>query len=352
MHLYPHAGRIGSRPASRPKAVTQDKKDEKKFGVLEVVDLDSVESGKPAATKAADPTVPLERIDAAIQRGQAFMDQFYRVAVADWNMYYLYGLERMTALTGSEQVGGHDWYAEGTAFLLPRQQQDGSWQGTSNPPATTAFGVLFLTRATAKLIRPPAPPEDEFGSGLLIGGRGLPDNLDRTELDEGKALTRKALGPLDELLAELEKLETAHVESAQAAVVEQIQVGDPEKLVGQQDRIARLLDDPRPGVRRTALWAIGQGADVGMARKLVDALDDENLDIVVEARNALCILSRLPRGHGEPETPWVGLPETATDSERQAAADRWKKSVREKWRAWYAARRPYEERDDLFKVSP
>ena len=68
------------------------------------------------------------------------------------------------------------------------------------------------------------------------------------------------------------------------------------------------MDDPRPEVRRTAYWAIGQTADMDLARVLVVGLRDPDVGVVIEARNALCALARLPRGQGEPHSPGEDLP--------------------------------------------
>jgi hypothetical protein len=346
MHLYPDAGPIGSGERRQKPAGTGSTK---KFGVLEQVDLDTAESdGKTSQAPAQGATVTLSAIDAALKRAISFMTVNYRVQVQEWGKYYLYALERMCALADRPAVGTHDWYAEGSDFLVKTQQADGTWEESSGSQSGAAFGILFLTRATGKLLNRDVGGPETYGSGLLIGGRGLPENLGRVEMEDGKAQAQKVAGPLDELLAELEKLDSANVQSAQAAIVEQFQVGDPEALVGQTDRLVKLVEDPRPEVRRTTYWAIGQTADMDLARVLVEGLRDEDIGVVIEARGALCALARLPRGQGEPPTPTDGLPETATDDERRQAEQEWRKTVREAWEKWYLRSRPYDERDDLF----
>ncbi|HUR27747.1 MAG TPA: hypothetical protein VM509_06150 [Planctomycetota bacterium] len=65
-----------------------------------------------------------------------------------WLFYYLYGLERLGAVTGVARLGEHDWYAEGAAYLTAQQAASGAWlQGTD--VADTCFAVLFLKRATS-----------------------------------------------------------------------------------------------------------------------------------------------------------------------------------------------------------
>ncbi len=352
MQLYPNAGEIGSGRAGTPagKEKKKEEEDSKKFGFLEKVEIDKAASDKEVnAEPVGVVRTPLARIDAAIEGALRWVDRAYLSPKApDWPMYYIYGLERMAAFADRETIAGRNWYDDGTNTLLRLQRPDGGWSGQSDDPATTGFGLLFLTRATSKLLGRKVVTPQSVGSGLLVGGRGLPDDLGRTELEDGKVKQQKVVGPLDELLAELEKLDSANVASAQAAVVDQIKIGDKESLIGQTETLIKLADDPRPEVRRTAIWAIGQTADMGLARMLIEALDSEDLDILVEAQAALRTLSRLPRGQNIPNSPWANLAANATQAERDQALKRWKEQLRDRWRRWYIRTRPYDQRSDLF----
>jgi len=61
--------------------------------------------------------------------------------------YYLYAMERLGILYGTEKLGAHDWYPKGALFLLDAQRADGSWQA-DDPVTDTCFAILFLRRAT------------------------------------------------------------------------------------------------------------------------------------------------------------------------------------------------------------
>jgi len=61
-----------------------------------------------------------------------------------YHYYYLYGLERVAALSDREQIGGRDWYREGAIDLLKNQRADGGWGSIED----TCFALLFLRRAT------------------------------------------------------------------------------------------------------------------------------------------------------------------------------------------------------------
>src|SRR5690606_37549515 len=138
----------------------------------------------------------------------------------------------------------------------------------------------------------------KIGSGLLAGGRGLPDNLSAVQVADGKVGVRKAQGALDELLTELETQKTQPVAAVQKANVEAVQLGGRESLIAQADRLRALAKHPNVDVRRTALWALGRGRDLSLAALLIAALDDSDVDVVVEANSALCYLRRKPDGVG------------------------------------------------------
>ena len=64
--------------------------------------------------------------------------------------YYLYALERMGLLYGTEWIGTHKWYPEGAKVLVETQNEDGSW-GKDATFYNACFAVLFLKRATRPL---------------------------------------------------------------------------------------------------------------------------------------------------------------------------------------------------------
>ncbi|MCA8942235.1 MAG: hypothetical protein KDB80_06700 [Planctomycetes bacterium] len=97
-----------------------------------------------------------------------------------WIFYYLYGVERVGGLLGTEYVGDHPWYLEGAKFLLEKQADDGHWN-QNNAEADTCFGLLFLARATAPVtgdarrdratvLDSPTSPDVEFAVRLADDG--------------------------------------------------------------------------------------------------------------------------------------------------------------------------------------
>jgi hypothetical protein len=252
-----------------------------------------------------------------------------------------------------DTVGGNDWYAQGIDYLLKNQHQNGSWSGeASQDHAGTTFGILFIVRATSKILGRVRPIE-ALGAGLLKGGRGLPSDLSQALLEDGKVAARKVTDPIEKLLAELEKQDAPQVEAVQQALVESVQLGNREELIGQKDRLVSLARHPQAEVRRTALWALGRSDDLKLLRLMVQALKDPDVGVRIEAHNALCALSRRPNGfEGLPNDPLEGVAEDASEQDKQAAVDRWSKAIYDKWHAWYLTVRPYDERDDLQEPKP
>ena len=314
----------------------------RRFGVLErLVD----EKDKPKPKARTNTNLTSTSLDKAIKEGVKWSaDHFGEPAT--YNNYYWYGVERMAALLGTDKIGSHDWYNEGADQLILKQSNDGSWADSGGPLAATSLSILFLTKATATTVAKPKKKASTIGGGLLVGGRGLPDNLDAVQIKAGEVATRKLHGPVDELLAELEKSSGARVEAVQTAVVEAVQLERPEQLIGQLDVLKRLATDKRVEVRRTAMWALGRTGNITVAPLLIRGLSDVDESVMREASLALCILSRRPNGLTMPIEPTDGLNEEATNEQRLAHLDKWQQGSARQWTDWYMKFRPYDERDD------
>ena len=324
LHLYPGArDTFGTKKRQRSGL---------RYGVLEPVE--ESEDGKPARPRVTSyrPTVRLSAIDKAISRGLDWLSERFTVdPETPFKLYYLYGLERTTALANLTEIDDHNWYVEGAAKLVATQAPDGTWSDSSGAEPATSFGLLFLVRATAKMLHRRAPAARRFGAGVLAGGRGLPDDLNSVVLKQGQVEVRKLQGPLDELLSELENAQSRKIESAQAAVVDLLQTGDPEALIGQRVRLEQLAKDKRPEVRRTAFWALGRTGDLRSVPTLIAGLRDTDTGCLIEARNALEFLTK--------KLHFIELPDEPSPAQRAQAISRWQK--------WYLGVRPYAERDDL-----
>lgn len=332
LHLFPNG-----------QAKKKEKEDNRLFGVLEAK---SDEPDPKAKQSTYRPQVSSSGINGSIARGLGWLtNRFEPVSNLPFKLYFVYALERTCALNEVKELGGRiDWYKTSGDHLLTTQNSEGYWDSSGGRDVATAFAVLFYLRPTKKTI------VQQYGSGLLTGGRGLPDDLSKAEFDGGKIKERKMEGPLDELLTELSKLDPDKFEAAQAAIVEKVQLGDREELLGQMDQIRKLITHPNPDARRTAVWALGRSGDLKDANLLINALQDNNVDVLVEAYNALCYLSRRITGVGLPSNPLDELPLNPSQTQIDAAVNGWRTEATKRWTAWYLRIRPYEEKNDLFQL--
>ena len=94
----------------------------------------------------------LPQEDESIAAALAWLDRNYDVRAnpgkgAQGYYRWLCALSQAAAANGYRHIAGHNWYAEGAAELLARQNRDGSW-GHGDRAADTAYAVLFLTAAS------------------------------------------------------------------------------------------------------------------------------------------------------------------------------------------------------------
>jgi hypothetical protein len=322
----------------------------KRFGVLEKF-VDERPAGQKKAVKGV-PTLRPSSIDKALKESTRWVADHLDKRSPNHEKffaYHLYTIERVAALLDVQKLGGRDWYQDGADELLVRQSADGSWTDSCTAGPSTAMGLMFLSKATTTVVAP-KKRVSTVGGGLQAGGRGLPDNLDAVQVKEGSVVARKILGPVDNLLIELERSAEAKVEDAQAAVVEAVQMDRPEELIGQLVRLQKLAGDARIEVRRTAFWALGRSGDLAAAKHLIQGLMDPEPTVVREASLALSVLTRRADGCGLPIDPLddasMGLSDDSTDDERTKKLIAWKTESKKRWNDWYQKNRPYDERDD------
>ena len=334
---------VDTKPAVESEPADSTKPVLRKFRFLRKVDLDK----DPAETKKR--TGPSLSFDPTIEKSVGWLAVNFRDRGTNpHRIYYYYTLERMSALGNIRTLGSHDWYQECSNVLLQTQNKDGSFDTFSGPHVGTSLAILFLTKSTAKVLGRPRVGERNVGIGLMAGGRGLPDDLTTVRMKNGKVELARKVGPFDTLLAELENPKSLDIDTTQKAIVEKIQLGDRKALIGQIDRLKKLVDHPQADVRRTAIWALGHSGDLQLVPLLLQALEDPDVDVMVEARNALCWISRKPLGFGLSPVLFTGDSKNMEKSERSRAIVKWRTAVVRRGRTWYRQVRRYEDRVELF----
>ncbi|MEZ6061799.1 MAG: HEAT repeat domain-containing protein [Planctomycetaceae bacterium] len=315
-----------------PKAHLKKEAPEKKFGVLEKVttDLDVAEASGSAfpGYKATNNAGALDdRAERAIEWNTRREDPISKEA---HRIYFYYALERAASLNKFRS----DWFTFYGDGLLTLQAEDGSFATHSGPNVGTAFAILYFTRSTQQVL-----------GGLGVGEQT--GNRDLLKFMNPDGRKKKEIGPLDELLAAIEGQDFASLDIDTSDIVEKVQFGSPEELVGQVENLKKLLKNPDAEKRQVAYWALGRTGDFSMVPLMLEGLRDPSVDVNADALEALKFIARKPRGFGLPSNPLDGLEEDASEERRLEVANAWRTKAYKVWGNWYTSVRPYQERDGL-----
>ncbi|MCH8828805.1 MAG: hypothetical protein IID45_04430 [Planctomycetes bacterium] len=338
MYLYPN-NPVGFNSKKRKK-----KKKKKKISVLEDIDLSKTykerEKKKKKVKVNFKPSIAYAQMHGSAARGLGWYAKRFALPGGSWPLYTMYGVERLAALADVRLIAGKDWYAIGSAYLLKSQGKDGSWKSSNVGSLTgTAFAILFLSKSTASTLG----LETFYGAGLMKSGYGLKGLFK----DEKKTQVK---GSLDVLLDFLLKPGKLQPKGLIPEIIVRYKLGNkPDWLKPERrKKLLKMLNHPRPDVRGVAVWALGRTSDTDVAGLIVKILeDDPSLDVAIEARIALCWISRKPTGFGLARYPTQNLPSNATKKQKTDAIKKWRSDAKKYWRKWYFTIRPYDERDDL-----
>lgn len=282
------------------------------------------ETGSSGRGPALSKNVNLDRLSGAQISGSVWLGKNFQIKGTAFTYYYMYALERYESFRAAgRETGPQAWYDAGVEFLKAEMEPTGGWrasQGEIAPQYNTSFAILFLVRSTKKsLIR-----TGRFGSGLLTGGRGLPQSDLGVELRGGQVKARALEGPAEQMLRLLDDPTNPQFLNA-AAAIEQLQIPrDPSLKEQLQAELRRLAGGESPEAREAAVTALGRVRDFNNVPVLIFALSDPDARVVAAARRGLEFISRKFRGFG-PE-------DNAPPGEVAAAIERWK--------AWYRELRP------------
>jgi Prenyltransferase and squalene oxidase repeat len=271
--------------------------------------------------------VSAARLQAAQDRGNAWMGANYTVQPPQWTHYYLYGLERYQSFRGLA-AGSLEreprWYNDGVSFLVSTQKPNGSWEGQCGVAVDTAFSVLFLARSTQQTIE----VVRRFGKGVFVGGRGIPKDADELEVGVGGVRARKLNDSVEKLLNAVETETHPDYERAVESL-EQLHLDErvDARLSEWAVRLRRMAGGSDPVRRAAVLRALAQAGEFSDIPILIEALDDPQPIVRNAAEEALRFLSR--RGDG------FGLKPNASDQDRADNIRRW-------W-TWYRELAPDDE---------
>lgn len=328
----------------------------RRFGVLEQL-VDSTPDQAAPVRKENTPVVTRETLRKVIKDAEDALIRIFENGLEragtpppPFQLYFLYSCERVGAFRQSDRLGDVAWYERGVDYLLLRQDREGKWTTTTaySPTVDTSFALLFLVRATSTLVPKRAPRP--VGGGLLVGGRGLPTDLSTVAVRNGEVERRLPKGAVDQLLMELEQPDDVRLptQATAAPQPEQVSVSSPQELIGQMERLRRLLNHPEAEARQMAVWALSRSGDYRVAPELIRMLRDPDPVVAWEASLGLCLISHMPEGAtlpgGKALVP-IQPPGESPDP-NSPELERWRDQSVRAWDAWYQQSRPYQERDD------
>ena len=324
----------GSRKAVKPDA----EKKELAFGALEKVE-EEVEVGevKPAfpdynASQAAG------ALDARVDRAFSWnLANFQPVSRVEHNLYFYYCIERAAAVGDLGKINGQDWFMVYGDGLLTLQGQDGSFQTHAGPVVGTSLALLYYMRSTDQILK------TLYGKGQLRADKGNPFGDKKKQKDPSE---------LDLLLSSMENIDFSTLDETDSSIADDVvlsvqSIDDPKKLVGEIDRLKKLIRHPNAQVRRSVYWALGRTGNFGLVPQMLEGLKDPNVDVNIEAEMALRFIARRPNGFGVSLDPLGGLGQSDPAEQRLKNANDWRTKSFKRWSDWYFQTRPYEEKDGL-----
>lgn len=309
--------------------------EEKKFGPLEKVEepledsLVSFPDFRPQNSKGG--------LTAGIERGLGYETANFNPVHSHqlFPIYLYYSAERALSVSQIEKINGQDWFTAYGDGLLTLQNQEGAW----NEPRTgdevgTSFAILYYMRSTKQIF------EKQYGLGRQSGKRGNP---------LGDKEVKREPTELDLLIDDISKMNFETLDETPVEVADEIvrsvtSIDDPEKLVGQTDKLKSLMKHPNADVRKSACWALGRTGDFGLIPLMLDGIRDPSIDVNVEAICALRYIARRPGGFGETLNPLEGVPDDNAE-EKLRVTNEWRQKAINSWANWYARVRPHEEQD-------
>lgn len=211
-----------------------------------------------------------------------------------WHLYYLYGLERVGRLTANRMIGDHDWYREGAALLVSRQDPfSHNWQGQGHaedqPDIATALSLLFLSKGRRPIL-----------VAKLKHGPGEDWNNHRTDMANITALAEKQWG-LDLTWQNIDPHASNVEDLLQAPVL--FLTGSKRPELNGLDRKMRDYIDRGGFLFAEACCIDGSGFDAGL-RQFLDRVFPEGEYKLrrIGPEHPLWRIDRLVR----PESPYVG----------------------------------------------
>ena len=331
---------IGRRLLFGPQS-SESVKTPKRYGVLEKDEPAETAKQPGPAFPGYRPLVSEDAIKSRVTLAQNWVKLHFHREGHRYNQkqYFFYALERAATLQDMGSVEGRNWYLSYGDVLLTLQSPDGSYRKTNTSPRIAAcFAVLYFVRSTQQTVG------DQYGPGVLTSPvKELSDLFaERSKVSDELQSLDVLLRTMEQDAAGLDELTDPVAEDVVAAV----QFGSPEELIGQVDTLKKLLKHSDAVNRRAAYFALGRTGDFSLIADMIQGLRDPNVDVNVEALQALRYISRKPDGFGLTLDPLSGT-NAADEGLRVRTVNEWRTKAYRAWMNWYKNVRPYSESGGL-----
>lgn len=282
--------------------------------------------------KAADQnykcSVDRSLIDTTTAAGARWIQQHFAPKISHWPYYYLYTLERYFSFRELAEGGKpkqlSNWYDLCAQHLIDTQAEDGSWHDTGKSEGSTAcdtaWGALLLLRSMRKSI----DRVRSFGTGTLVGGRGLPKDSELVKVKNGQVVSQAEASEIEKLLENMGEGDEEQYTKAIGALSE-LPSDEAKALISEQaGKLRALAGGTSADQRLAAVQALASAGSLDDVPTLIYVLTDPEPEIVLAARSGLRRISRKVFG--------FRMPDDFDESERLSAIRHWKE--------WYLALRP------------
>jgi hypothetical protein len=261
-----------------------------------------------------------------IQRGMSWLTANFGVEqmYGETPYYALYSIERVASLNDVEVLGTKAWYDIGLNYINSHVGQDGMVDGQYGPNVNTAWAILFAARSTRDSIQ--KAERRRLGAANMLGGKGLPKNLNDLVIRAGRVGVSPMTGAVEGMLEALADPKLQGDPAAiEAGLMNAYGMQGDAALKPHKDRLIRLSRSPDPQLRVISIWCLSRINDRTVLPLVLDAVEDADDAVAIEAGKGLQFLSRRLVGYG-PEI---------TDSADRSSATEIKRNAAKAWREYF-----------------
>lgn len=273
------------------------------------------ESDQP---KARAMTTSVDDLRRGIERGMGWLAANFGVeALYGESPYYgLYSMERVAALSDVETLGSKAWYDIGMNYINTHLNSQGMVDSAYGTEVNTAWAVLFAARSTRDSIQ--KAEKRRLGAANMLGGKGLPKNLNELVIRAGRVGVSPMTGAVEGMLDALNDPKLQDTAAVEAGLMDAYSRQGAAALIPYKDRLIRLAKSPDPQLRVISVWSLARLNQRDVLPLILDAVEDQEDSVAVEAGKGLQYLSRRLVGFG-PEITDSADRTVATDAKREAA---------------------------------